>query len=116
MRRRLEPWLALEHVALLVALLCGLALMAERGFRLGYPRWLSAKLGLVVFLLLPLEAIHAYVSHVWIARGLRQTAAPPFSKDLSRGIGIDEMVRTLALVLLSVALPLILWLSVKKPF
>jgi hypothetical protein len=116
LRRRLAPWLALEHLVLVLALVSGLALMIGRGYRFGYPRWLGLKLGLVVFLIVPLEAMHAYVCHVWIARGLRQTAAPPFSRDLSRGIGIDEMIRTLALVLLSIALPLILWLCVKKPF
>lgn len=116
LRRRLVPWLALEHLVLLVALVSGLALMIGKGYRFGYPRWLGVKLGLVVFLVVPLEAMHAYVCHVWIARGLRQTAAQPLSKDLSRGIGIDEMIRTLAQVLLGIALPLIVWLSVAKPW
>jgi len=115
-RRRLQRWHALEHLALLVALIAGAAVMLERGFRLGYPRWLALKLGLVAFLLIPLEGIHAYAVHVWIARGLRQTKQPPFSRDLARGIGVEEMVRTLALTLLSVALPLIFWLSLAKPF
>ena len=60
--------------------------------------------------------MHAWVCHVWIARGLRQTAAPPFSKDLARGIGMDDMIRALAAPLLGVAVPLIVWLSAKKPF
>jgi hypothetical protein len=90
--------------------------MHAKGYRVGYPRWLSLKLGLAVFLALPLEAMHAYVGHVWIARGLRQTEAPPFSKDLARGLGIDEMIRTLALLLLGVAIPLMVWLSLAKPF
>jgi hypothetical protein len=115
-RRRLQPWLVLEHAAFLLALAAGFALMGEKGFRLGYPRWLSLKLGLVVFLALPLEVMHAYVGHVWIARGLRQTRSPPYSKDLARGLGIDEMIRTLALLLLGVAIPLMVWLSLAKPF
>lgn len=114
--RRLQPWRVLEHLALLLTLVTGAAVMLERGFRVGYPRWLGVKLGLVVFLLLPLEVIHAYAVHVWVARGLRQTALPPFSKDLARGIGVEEMIRTLAAALLSVALPLIFWLSIAKPF
>lgn len=99
-----------------MALASGFALMHEKGFRVGYPLWLSLKLGLTVFLVLPLEAMHAYVGHVWIARGLRQTASPPFSKDLARGVGIDDMIRTLALLLLGVAIPLMVWLSLAKPF
>ena len=63
----------------------------------------------------PLETIHALVCHRWIARGLRQTEAPPFSKDLERGIGMDDMVRVLAIPLLGLGLPLIVWLSVAKP-
>jgi hypothetical protein len=67
-------------------------------------------------LVLPLEAMHAWVCHVWIDRGLRQTPAPPFSKDLARGIGMDDMIRALAAPLLGVAIPLIVWLSVSRPF
>ena len=70
----------------------------------------------MAFLVLPLEAIHAYISHRWLARGLRQTAAPPFSKDLERAIGMDDMVRALAVPLLGLGLPLIIWLSMARPF
>jgi hypothetical protein len=90
--------------------------MAWRGWGLGQARWLGLKLGLVAFLLVPLEAMHAYICHGWIARGLRETDAPPFSKDLERGIGMDDMLRALAVPLLLLALPLLVWLSVKKPW
>jgi hypothetical protein len=60
--------------------------------------------------------MHAWVNHGWIARGLRETAAPPFSRDLERGIGMDDMVRTLSALLLGAAVPFLVWLSVKEPF
>ena len=107
---------AAEHLFLALALATGLALMASRGWGLGRARWLGLKLGLVVFLLVPLEAMHAYVCHVWIGRGLRETASPPFSKDLARGIGMEDMLRALAIPLLGLAVPLLVWLSVFKPF
>lgn len=117
LRGRLGGALALEHIALAVALLAGLAGMAAHGWRLGYPRWLSVKLGLVVFLLVPLEGMHAWVNHVWLARALRARAAGgPLSRDLDRGLGMDDMVRTLAALLLAVALPVIAWLSLARPF
>ena len=106
----------LEHVALAVALASGVALLQLLGWRLGQRRWLDLKLGLVGFLLVPLEAMHAWVSHVWIERGLRQTPSPPFSQDLARGIGMDDMVRTLSALLLGAAVPVMLWLSVKQPW
>lgn len=90
--------------------------MGHLGWGVGHARWLGVKLGLVAFLVAPLEAFHAYASHVWIARGLRQTAAPPFSKDLLRGVGMEEMVRTLGIPLLGIGVPLLLWLSLAKPF
>ena len=90
--------------------------MNHHGWRLDHPRWLGLKLGLVVFLVVPLEAMHAYIAHVWIARGLRQTSAPPFAKDLVRGLGVEEMIRTLAIPLFALALPLIVWLSLARPF
>ena len=103
-------------MAFAVLLAAGLLLMQHRGWGLGHARWLGVKVGLVAFLFLPLQAMHAYVCHAWIARGLRQTAAPPFSKDLVRGLGMEEMIRTLEVVLLGVAIPLLVWLSVAKPF
>lgn len=117
LRRRLGLALGLEHGALAAALLTGFALMALHGWRLGYPRWLSIKLGLVLFLLLPLEGMHAWVNHVWIARALpRQPPSPaPLSRELDRWTSMDDMVRTLAALLLGVALPLIVWLSVMRP-
>lgn len=115
-RRRLQPALLAEHIALAVLLASGLALSRHHGWGLGHARWLALKVGLVAFLVVPLETIHAWVCHRWIARGLRQTVAPPFSKDLERGIGMDDMIRVLAIPLLGLGLPLILWLSIAKPF
>lgn len=114
-RRRLQPALLAEHGALALLLVSGVALLEHRGWGLGHARWIALKVGLVVFLVLPLESIHAVVCHRWIARGLRETGAVPFSKELERGIGMDDMVRVLAIPLLGLGLPLIVWLSVAKP-
>jgi hypothetical protein len=115
-RRSMRRLVAAEHAMLALALATGFVLMAGRGWGPGRARWFGLKLGLVVFLLIPLEAMHAYVCHVWIGRGLRETAAPPFSKDLARGIGMEDMLRALAIPLLGLAVPLLVWLSVFKPF
>ena len=80
-----------------------LALLLQRHWGLGHARWLAVKIGLILFLLVPLEAMHAWIAHVWIARGLRQTPRPPLSKDLVRGIGMDDMLRALAAPLLGLA-------------
>lgn len=115
-RRRLQPALIAEHTALAVLLLSGFALLQHHDWGLGHARWLALKVGLVAFLLVPLEAFHAYVCHRWLARGLRQTGAPPLSRDLERAIGMDDMIRVIAVPLLGLGLPLILWLSLAKPF
>lgn len=115
-RRGLQPLLAAEHAALALALAAGLALLELRGWGSGRARWLGLKLGITLFLVVPLEAMHAWVCHVWIARGLRQTPAPPFSKDLARAAGMDGMIRAIAVPLLGVGVPLLVWLSVRKPF
>jgi hypothetical protein len=115
-RRRLQPALVVEHAALALVLVSGLALLRHHGWGPGQARWLGLKLGLVAFLVVPLEAFHAYVCHGWLRRGLRQTQAPPFSRDLERAIGMDDMVRVLAVPLFGLGLPLILWLSIAKPF
>ena len=52
------------------------------------------------------------MNHVWIARALRDGPA----RLLERGIGLDDMVRTLAIPLLGVAVPLLFWLSLRRPF
>jgi len=115
-RRRLAPALLAEHAALALLLASGAALLLHHGWGLGHARWLALKVGLVVFLVVPLEAFHAFVCHRWLARGLGQTAAPPFSRDLERAIGMDDMIRVLAVPLLGLGLPVILWLSVARPF
>ena len=107
-RRRLRPVLAAEHAAFV--------LMGHRGWGLGYARWLAVKVALTAFLLVPLETMHAWIAHGWIARGLRQTSDLPRSKDLERGIGMEDMLRALAAPLLAVGLPLLVWLSMRKPF
>jgi hypothetical protein len=115
-RRRVRPVVLVEHAAFVLALAAGLALLWYRHWGLGHARALAVKIGLTLFLLVPLEAMHAWIAHVWIARGLGQTPAPPLSKDLVRGIGMDDMLRALAAPLLLVALPLLVWLSLRKPW
>jgi hypothetical protein len=115
-RRRLHPLRHLEAFAFVLGLGLGLALMAGHGWRLGYPRWLSAKLGLVAFLLVPLEAFRVYLSLVWLGPGLSQTQAPPFSQDLARAVSMDDMLQALAVPLLLLALPAVLWLSWARSF
>ena len=115
-RRRVRPVVLLEHGAFVLALAAGLALLWHRHWGLGHARWLAVKIGLTAFLLVPLEAMHAWIAHVWIARGLRQTPAPPLSKDLLRGIGMDDMLRALAAPLLALSVPLLAWLSLWKPW
>jgi hypothetical protein len=118
-RRRLQPLVCFEHVAFAVLLASGLAVMVDRGWGLGRARWLDVKLGLVAFLVIPLEAIHAFAAHVWIERGLRDVASTPAGarpRDLERGLAMEEMITTLGAVLLAVALPVLLWLSLGKPF
>jgi hypothetical protein len=116
LRRRLVPLVACEHAALALALMSGGLLVLVGGPALAHARWLALKLGLVLFLVLPLEGMHAFIAHVWTARGLKQTQAPPFAKDLARGLGVEEMIRTLAIPLFGLGLPLILWLSLRRPF
>ncbi len=52
------------------------------------------------------------MNHVWIARALRDGSA----RLLERGVGLDDMVRTLAIPLLGAAVPLLFWLSLRRPF
>jgi hypothetical protein len=115
-RRRLLRVVRLEHGAFLALLTSGLWLMGRLGWGLGHPRWFGLKLGLVIFLLIPLEAMHAWIAYAWIEPGLRQTSASSFSKDLVRGIGMQEMLASLAFPLLLLAVPLLLWLSLYCPF
>jgi hypothetical protein len=115
-RRRIRPVVAAEHLALAAALLSGVALLDALGLSVGHHRWLDLKIGLVLFLVVPLEGMHAWVNHGWIARGLEETAKPPFSRNLARGIGMDDMVRTLSALLLGAAVPFLVWLSVREPF
>jgi hypothetical protein len=114
-RRRLRPWLVVEHVAFALAIGSALVLLGLRGWSFTRAPWLGLKVGLVAGLLLPLEAMHAWICHWWVAPGLDETPAPPASKRLQRGIGMDEMLRSMAIPLLFLSLPLLVWLSITQP-
>lgn len=116
LRRRVQPVFLAEHAAFALALATGVLLLALRGGGIGRLRWLTLKLGLVGLLIVPLEALHAFACHAWIARGIRAADASALPKDFVRGAGMEEMVRTLAAPLLGLAVPLIVWLSVAEPF
>ena len=105
-----------EQAAFALLLFSGLLLMQSHGWSVNRARWLGVKLGLVVFLLLPLEGMHAYIAHAWIARGLGASRGGAFAKALVRGLGVEEMIRTRELVLVLPAVALLVWLSVAKPF
>lgn len=111
-RVRLLRVSGVQHGLFLLVLVTGGLLLALASPAELHARWLHLKLGLVAFLLLPLEAFHAYVNHVWIARGLRERSA----RLLERGTGLDDMVRSLVVPLLGVAVPLLFWLSLRRPF
>jgi hypothetical protein len=115
-RRRLQYLIALEAAAFAFVLATGCALMHFHGWSLAYPRWLALKIGLVSFLFLPLEGFLAYVGAAWIRPGLRATLGPPLAKELARGGAMQEMVWAIAVPLAGLALPLVVWLSLARPF
>ncbi len=108
--------LFVEQGALLLALLSGVLLMQVHGWGLTHARWLGVKVSLVAFLLVPLEAMHAWVAWLWLRPGLRESRAGEFRKPLLRGLAVEEMLRTLELLLLTPGVPLLVWLSLRKPF
>jgi hypothetical protein len=115
-RRRWHGVRHAEAVLLGLGLLAGYLLMQAHGWRLGYPRWLSTKLGLVAFLLVPLEGFRVYITLAWLGPGLKATAAPPFAKELDRARSMEDMLGALSLPLLVLGLPIVLWLSWSRPY
>lgn len=111
-RRRLLRFSLVQHALFALVLASGSVLLALAGPAAQHARWLHLKIGLTAFLLVPLEGFHAYVNHVWIARALRDGSA----RRLERGTGLDDMIRSLAIPLLGAAVPLLLWLSLRRPF
>ena len=74
------------------------------------------KLGLVLFLIIPLEAFQAWVGLAWFGPGLAETEAPPFSRRLERALSMQDMLWALSALLLGVAVPGLVWLSFARPF
>jgi hypothetical protein len=109
-RRTLLSVTRVQHVAFAVLLLCGGWLLFRASPALAHARVLHLKLGLTAFLLLPLEAFHAYVCAAWIGPGLRGAGR---ARDLERGLGLDDMVRSLQIPLFGLAVPLLIWLSLR---
>jgi hypothetical protein len=60
-----------------------------------------------------LEAFLAYVAAFWIRPGL---SVPPPSRQLERGASMQGMVWAIALPLAGLAVPLVVWLSLARPF
>jgi hypothetical protein len=115
-RSRLNPVVWIEHGALAVVLLTGGWLMVAHGIWPGRARWFDLKVGLVAFVILPLECMHAYVAHVWMAGGGRAPEGSAARQLFRRGLGVEEMLRTLGLPLLAAAVALVVWVSLTRPF
>jgi hypothetical protein len=114
-RRASVPLVYVEHAALAVALAAGWGLMRGHGWSIGHPRWLGVKLLLVTFLVVPLEAMHAWASYAWI-RGGPGSFGPGSAARFRRGLALEEMIRTLEAVLLGLGVPIAAWLSWARPF
>jgi hypothetical protein len=109
-RRTLLGVTRVQHAAFAIVLLSGGLLYLRASPALAHERLLHLKLGLSAFLLLPLQAFHAYVCAMWIGPGLR---AGGRARDLERGLGLDDMVRSLEVPLFGMAVPLLFWLSLR---
>jgi hypothetical protein len=109
-RRTLLAVSRVQHIAFAALLLGGGVLFLQASPALAHARVLHLKLGLTAFLLLPLEAFHAYVCAAWIGPGLK---AGGRARDLERGLGLDDMVRSLQIPLFGLAVPLLVWLSLQ---
>lgn len=109
-RRTLLRVTRLQHLAFAGVLLSGAVLYLQSSPALAHARVLHLKLGITAFLLVPLETFHAYVCAAWIGPGLREGAR---ARDLERGLGLDDMVRSLQIPLFGMAVPLVFWLSLR---
>ena len=108
--------LRLRLVALGVAVVSGLLAMERLGWSPAWPRWFGVKLGLVLFLIIPLEAFQAWVALAWLGPGLEETPAPPFSRRLERALSMQDMLWALSALLLGTAVPGLVWMSLARPF
>jgi hypothetical protein len=108
--------LHLRLVGLGAAVVSGLLAMDRLGWSPAWPRWFGVKLGLVLFLIIPLEAFQAWVGLAWLQPGLEETGAPPFSRRLERALSMQDMLWALSALLLGVAVPGLFWLSLARPF
>ena len=110
-RRTLLAVTRVQHVAFALAAAGRRRAPAPRRRpRLAHARVLHLKLGLTAFLLLPLEAFHAYVCAAGSVPGCSGRGR---ARDLERGLGLDDMVRSLQIPLFGLAVPLLVWLSLQ---
>jgi hypothetical protein len=103
-------------MALGVVVVSGLLAMDRLGWSPAWPRWFGVKLGLVLFLVIPLEAFQAWIGLAWLQPGLEETKAPPFSRRLERALSMQDMLWALSALLLGVGVPGLVWLSLARPF
>jgi hypothetical protein len=107
--------LVVEHLSFLVALTSGCLLMWRHGWGLGSRRWLALKVGLIVSLLIPIESFHAYICHVFLPAA-RRIVGPSGPVQVARGLSLESIIGTIGLTLFALAVPLIFWLSLGRPF
>ena len=113
----MQPLRVVEAASFAAALGAGLLLMQALGYRLGYPRWLSAKLGLVAFLLVPLGGFRVYLSAAWLGPGLRASSRSViFARTSSGRCRWRRCCRPLPCPCSCSGCPAILWLSLARPF
>jgi len=103
-------------IALGVVVVSGLFAMDRLGWSPAWPRWFGVKLGLVLFLIVPLEAFQAWVGLAWLQPGLEETKDLPFSRRLERALSMQDMLWALSALLLGAGVPGLVWLSLARPF
>jgi hypothetical protein len=96
-------------------MITGLLVMSARGWGIGHARWLAVKLLVAFALFVPLEGFHAYIGHVFLPRA-RRLAGAYGERQVERGEGLEAIIRTIAIPLYGVAVPLVFWLATKRPF
>jgi hypothetical protein len=106
----------IEHFGLLLLLVSGVFLVVIRDFSMFDASWFQLKIALILFVLLPIEAVDIWFGHVRLPRVFSLPDQEPYNQPQVDSLKLyEQRFAPIALPILLATVAIVMWLAIAKP-